>query len=105
MYIIAYPYIGSGTLETVEPDKKMLIHLQNALEKMRGNHNFAILYCPLQKNFDDFDNIYIRTIINPSNDARGDFNCWNQILYQFPFTLEKIEVDNSQMDNTFDEGQ
>lgn len=90
LYIIAYPYVGAGELETKELDRKVIKRIRNALLKMRGNANFSVLFCPLIKTFDDFDNIKVRTIVNSANPPHlGDFGCWDRMLSEFPFTLTK----------------
>jgi hypothetical protein len=91
LYILTYPFERDGYINTKEPDRAALIHLRNALEKFRGNRNFDILYCPLIKKFEDFENIYVRKIINPTDRPpfKGDSACWDWMLSQFPFSLEK----------------
>ncbi len=95
LYIIGYPFIDTGRFNTIEPTIQTLTRLSHALEKIRGNKNFMILYCPLQKKFDDFDNIVIKEIVSgPSvTDYEGDYECWGAILNTFPFYVEKSDSD------------
>lgn len=97
LYIVAYPFIGSGTLRTTEPDKNTLIRLRNALLQLRGNNNFTLLFCPLRQKFREFENVLIRTIVNSKDlpPYKGDFNCWNQMLSQFPYSLDHSEEESS----------
>ena len=76
-----------------------LIHVRDALEQMRGNRNFTLLFCPLEEvteNFEEVENILIRSIqlISVEDDL------WNEMLYEFPFTLEKLESGNA-LDHSF----
>jgi hypothetical protein len=95
LYIVAYPFIGNGILNTLEPDLKTLIRLRNALKKYRQNSNFTLLFCPLNKKFENSKNIVVQEITNPPDlpEYTGDFNCWDMLLSQFPFTTNKIEID------------
>lgn len=96
LYIISQPYINWQKIGMLEPDQSVLIHLRDALIQMRGNDSFDLLYCPLQKKFDETDHIYIRQIRSTMK-PRDDFNCWDEILSAFPFEPEpnaKIQDDN-----------
>lgn len=101
LYIIAYPYEGDRLRLAIEPDLETLIHLKTALEELRGNANFSILFCPLEKKFDDFENIYVREIINGPgiHDYVGNYNHWDKLLSEFPFTLKKCDVDSQNWTN------
>lgn len=62
LYIVAYPFHGHGRLGTEEPDFEVILNLRNALAKIRGNDDFSLLYCPLDKRFEEYENIFVRTI-------------------------------------------
>ncbi len=97
LYIIGYPFISPGRLGTEEPDLNTLLHLRSALENIRGNNNFSLLLCALEKNTEDFENIYIRQIISGPNDVDyiGNHQSWHNMFQEFPFSLEKSEVDGN----------
>ncbi len=102
LYIIAYPYDETQS-NTVEPDPFVLVRVSKALEKLRGNQNFSLLYCPLKQRFNDFNNIFVRQVDNPIDAVPiwvGDYNKWDKILKEFPFAIEKSEPDSSHMDNS-----
>jgi hypothetical protein len=103
LYIIAHPCHGMGFFNTKKPNKSTLIRLRNALEKMRGNRNFSILFCSLNAKNKRFENIYMRAIVNPQNNLfwEGDYDCWNGMLSQFPFNPNKADTDKSGLDNSF----
>ena len=87
--------------------KKMLIHVRNGLEYMRGNRNFSLLFCCLnpfyKQEIKDFENIYIRILNRNPEEPVGyqDSASWDPILYEFPFTLEKIDWDQTGLDFTY----
>jgi hypothetical protein len=95
LYIISYSFFISPKItKVIEPTKQTLIRVRNALRKLRGNNNFTLLFCPLEKKIEDFENICVRQY-------KSDTESWNFILSKFPFTLDKIEVDESHLDNTY----
>jgi hypothetical protein len=69
---------------------------------MRVNRVFHPFFCSLDNRMSDFEGIYNRAIINPVNGNRwqGDYDCWDKLLSEFPFTLDKEEVDKSGLDNS-----
>lgn len=99
LYILAYPFIDNKPLNTNKPNKETLIRLSKAIEKIRVNKNFDLLFCPLKCNFQSFDNILIRVIYNATNNpaVEGDYDCWNNLLNQFPFEppLENILLNDN----------
>jgi hypothetical protein len=100
LYILAYPFADNLLVETIEPDRDTIIRLRNALLHLRGNANFTLLFCPLVKRFENFENVLIIPIINPPGVAPnvGDYNYWNQMLNYFPFSLKKLEFDMTKND-------
>ncbi len=101
LYVIAYPFIGAGILETIEPSKKSLIRLYRALSKLRGNSNFKILFCQLEPKFKELEKIRVRKIVSSHPFFLGDHESWHRVLSEFPYTLDKLEFDNSELDNTW----
>lgn len=100
LYIIAHPYVNNLTM--IEPTQKVLIRLNNALIKMRGNSNFAILFCPINKRFDSFLNIFVRQIYNGNaSPSMGNDECWEKILSEFPYKKEEFCIDERQRDASY----
>lgn len=102
LYILAFPF-DETQKNVTEPTPEVLARLIQALEKLRGNDNFTLLYCPLKERFEAFEKLCIRQMDNPINGkspSEGDYEKWDRMLLEFPFTLEKAVEDNSCMDNT-----
>lgn len=103
LYIISYPF-QIGTMALALPEKNSLVRVRNALEKLRGNDNFAILYCTVQKSFDKFDNIYVKEI-TPWDKSQPYtsyyYEEWDAILSKFPFSTKHLTVDKSGLDDTY----
>lgn len=78
----------------MEPDFQTILRLRDALTTLRGNTNFTLLYCPLEKTFEDTENILVRTVITePGWEHIGKYDFWFNLLSEFPYSLEKIEQD------------
>lgn len=91
LYIVAYPFIGPNGYGwgSDEPDFYTILNLRNAIAKIRGNDNFSLLYCPVIQSFEEYENIYVRTIeFIPPGAWMGNAKTWDAILSEFPFTLE-----------------
>ena len=103
LYIIAYPFRKGEKPSYIPPDKKTLKRLYGALEKMRGNSNFSILYCTLEKKFSDFSKVYVRTILSKENAEHhwfGDDASWDKALFEFPFSADKLTRSANVLENT-----
>jgi hypothetical protein len=102
LYILAYPFTGNGDMGTIEPDLVTVIRIRNALEQLRGNNNFTLLFASLQnRSQEDLPNIHFRTIVKGSKPAyEGDFNCWNTLLSEYPFRIDQVASDTTEIDNT-----
>lgn len=96
LYIVTYPFIDAGPLGTIEPNLETLVRLRNSLTQIRGNQNFTLLFCPLVKKFEDFENIQVRTI--PAANVlpwEGDYIFWNAFLSQYPITIDPITIEKT----------
>lgn len=103
LYIVAFTTAKVNSFKNFEPDEQTLLRLSRALEKIRGNDNFAILFCPTEKKFDSFDNIIVREIFGGHVAAHiGDFTLWNEVLMTIPFSEEKVENDTQGWANHMD---
>ena len=100
LYVIAYPFTGKEMEEREEPDLTILTSIRDSLEILRGNDNFSILFCTIDKKFEEFENIYVREVRIPANKntCGGDNASWNLVLSEFPFTLSRAITDRSNMD-------
>ena len=93
--------------------KNMLIRIRNGLEKLRGNRNFSLLFCSRFSSFEieigNFENIYIKTLSYDLTENLSiymgirDSSRWDPILFEFPFTIEKIKRDHTGIDSTMDD--
>lgn len=97
LYVVTYPHEIDGTFNTLRPDIHTLIRLRNALVNIRGNDNFTLLFCTPTKIYEDISNIQMRAFGGYEDPHAG----WKKIFSEFRYTLDKVEVDNSQLDNTF----
>lgn len=96
LYVIAI-------LEYIPPLKSLdLERLYTALVNLRGNDNFAILYCPIKKEFEDFSSIFVREIPFFKEPACPEnCVCWDAVLSEFPYIIIKGSKDKSGMDNSW----
>lgn len=84
-------------------DTLILQRLYTALKNFRGNDNFAILYCPIKKEFEDFSSIYVREVPFPATSipSEEELAYWNEMLSEFPYSLTSGDSDKSNLDNSW----